>query len=345
MVPLLLLPTALVAARWSQEVTGRLPRTLYGLVLAALALPGIVIPLYDQNAGWDWLWTDKLPDDFARYQSGNDALMWVVDGLQKYEQENGHPAAVVAPGIVRLPFFFPLWNINTASAPTRLSELEDTTYFIYGTPETSGKYEAAGLLPNQVVAALALAGYSDEKSILRWAWGRDDGDFNYSVYELYLDRRFVRPQVNVPPPEGEVIFGDFLRFLGHDIGGATFSPGTKIILNLFWETLKPPPDDYMVYIHLRDAAGNAYEFWDGPVTRVRDGSYYATLVWEPGEFVIDRRELLPQHSDTPPGPGYRIVIGLYSLKTNMRVPVFINGQPAGDGYALHEQITVASPSP
>jgi hypothetical protein len=43
-----------------------------------LAAPGVVNALYDPNAGWDWLWTDKLPDDTSRYASGNDALMAVV---------------------------------------------------------------------------------------------------------------------------------------------------------------------------------------------------------------------------------------------------------------------------
>ncbi|MBZ0288193.1 MAG: hypothetical protein K8I30_11310, partial [Anaerolineae bacterium] len=170
---------------------------------------------------------------------------------------------------------------------------------------------------------------------------KDDGNFNYTVYELHLANRFIRPEVNVPPPEGEVVFGGFVRYLGHNIGGDYFWPGRKLIMNLFWEVLAPPPEDYMIYIHLRDLNGKVWESWDGPVTRTLDGNYYSTLVWEPGEFITDVRELVHQDETVPVGDDqYRIVIGFYNLQTNERVPVTINGQPAGDSYTLPETVSI-----
>ena len=53
---------------------------LVGIVL--IAYPGMISAINDPNGGGDYLWTDKYPDDTARYRSGNAALMNVVDGLQ-----------------------------------------------------------------------------------------------------------------------------------------------------------------------------------------------------------------------------------------------------------------------
>lgn len=352
-VPLMLLPTAVIAAEWTRGLWqpnrggsrpfpyGYVRRFVYLALVCALAAPGVVNALYDPNAGWDWLWTNKLPDDTSRYASGNDALMAVVNGLEIFEREQGRPPVVVAPGIVRLPFFMPLADIHTQDAPTRLSELEGVDYFVYGMPETRGAYQHIPPQQNQVVSALARADYDPTDTIMRLAWWRDDGFFNYTVYELHLENRFIRSENGVPPPDGDVVFGGFARLLGHNIGGDYFWPGRKLVMNLFWEVLAPPDADYMVYIHLRDENGQVWDSWDGPVTRTNDGNYYSTLVWEPGEFITDKRELLLRNAETPPGEDtYQIVIGLYDLANERRVPVTINGEPAGDGYTLAETISI-----
>ncbi|MCA9903723.1 MAG: glycosyltransferase family 39 protein, partial [Anaerolineae bacterium] len=95
-VPLLLLPSALILAHWTSSLWQGHPREasasaalpwlkpVYLLVLILLAIPGIIQPLYDQNTGWDVLVSDAYPDDLARQRSGNQALINVVDGLQAY---------------------------------------------------------------------------------------------------------------------------------------------------------------------------------------------------------------------------------------------------------------------
>ncbi|MBN8617632.1 MAG: hypothetical protein J0L63_01925, partial [Anaerolineae bacterium] len=101
--------------------------------------------------------------------------------------------------------------------------------------------------------------------------------------------------------------------------------------------------DYMIYIHLRDTDGSVVQSWDGPVTLTREGNYYSTLVWEPGEIVIDERNLLFEGEDVPTGAGYQIVVGLYDLATDTRVPLTINGEAAGEGYRLTDRIQVVPP--
>lgn len=348
-VPLLILPTALIAARWTAATLsagrGALP-AFYRLALVVLALPGIVIPLYDGAAGWDWLWSDELPDDFSRYASGNAALMSVVQGLANYEREQGKPLVVVAPGVVRLPFFFPLADIRTQDAPTRLDQIADAAYFVYGVPETRGAYADLPFQRNQVVGGLALAAYDDpSKSIMRKAWWHDDGNFNYTVYELHLGNRFRPPFVHAPTPEGEVVFGEFARLLGHDIGGLELWPGRRVILHLYWQALKTPASDQMVFIHLRDSQDRLWATWDGPVTRSADGTYYSTLVWEPGEYIIDERRIGLDKLDMPPGDGYRIVIGMYDLATQQRASIRVNGEPVGDSYLLTDRIVIQAQAP
>jgi hypothetical protein len=254
---------------------------------------------------------------------------------------------VVAPGIKRLPFFFPQEDIRVDDVPTRLSELEGVTHFVYGTPESEGAYEGIALQENQVISALSVAGYhGDEDARMRRAWWQDDGIFNYNVYELHLDRRFAEPYID-SAPQDTVEFGNFARFLGHDIGGLELWPGRKVVLHVYFEALAPAPEDYMMYIHLRPENDDqtVLAAWDGPVTNSEDGRYYSTMVWEPGEYISDERILELPDTEVSPGSGYRLVIGMYNLKTGERVPVTVNGQPAGDGYSFNNTIQVLAEAP
>ena len=316
----------------------RLFRATYLIAIVMLALPGIVSPLYDPNAGWDWLWTDKLPDDHARYEFGNVALMSVVDGLKVYQDTHEDPLRVVAPGVKRLPFFFPMEDIQIDQMPMQLSALDGVTYFIYGVPELGGDFDTFVPGSNAVLDALSLAATNpdDDKSILRQAWWNDDGIFKYTVYELHLDKRWEKPAVTIQA-EGDVVIGGFLRYLGYDILSHEFWLGRRLITNFFWEVLEAPTADYVVYIHLMDNAVTILvATWDSPITRTDNGNYYSSLDWEKGEYIIDRRTLTITDPNTPIADDYHIVIGLYDRATQTRVPVTIDGQPAGDGFRLAE---------
>jgi 4-amino-4-deoxy-L-arabinose transferase-like glycosyltransferase len=339
-VPMIALPIAVILANWLPGADVRAWRGVYrwgftgGLFLAAL--PGIVLPFYDPFLGWNYLWSGELADDTAKRESGNEALMWMVDGFNVYEQENGEPPSVIAPGVQRLPFFFPQADIEINTAPTRLHEIEDVVYYVDSHPDGTGMYEDIPIDQNQVWAALG------RRDIMRWAWGMDDGIFRYDIYELHIENRYTPPSPN-NRAEGEVRFGDYAQFLGHDIVSNTFEIGQRRVLTLYWEVMAEPERDYMTYIHLRDGEGEVWQAWDGPVALQDDGRYYTTLVWEPGEYIADGRGFRLTNEDVPPGEGYNIVIGMYDLVTNERVPVAINGETVGDGYPLDEAITVIPP--
>jgi hypothetical protein len=342
-VPLLILPTAVILAHWLTpqriQASRRMIRIIYLTSLVAIGLPGVVSAVYDLNGGWDYIWADKYPDDVARYRSGNAALMNVVDGLQVWIDEHpGERLVVSAPGVDRLPFFFPLEDIRVDDSPTRLDEIADAAYFVYGHPEGTGIYQFASPQPNQVLSAL---GRTD---ILRRAWGMDDGIFRYDIYELHLERRYS-PEFspNAPAPD-EVVIGGFARYMGHDISGAELWENRRLVFKIYWQPIAPTNGDYMTFVHLLDQDGNLLANWDGPTGQGVAG-YYSTRVWQVGETIIDERGLRLPDGVLPVGEDHRLVIGLYDLENEQRLPVTVNGEAAGDGYTVKDDISVLAAPP
>ena len=111
-------------------------------------------------------------------------------------------------------------------------------------------------------------------------------------------------------------------------------------MHLFWQVIDQPKADYMIYIHLRDKNGNVIQTWDGPVSWTHDGNAYSTLVWEPGEYIIDERLLIFDGQDVPQGEDYKMVVGMYDLASQKRVPMTLNGQAAGEGYKIAAPFSV-----
>jgi hypothetical protein len=341
-VPLMLLPSTLITSLWVGRLLarGRLWANV-GVALAALSLttPGMLLPLNDGATGWDGLWSGELPNDLEKQRSGNQALLRVVDGLQIYldEHDEGQPLRVVAPGIQTLPFFFPLEDIRIDTVPWRLSELEGMTYFIDSVVELPERIAGRSILDNQVLGALR------REDIMRRAWWHDDGTFSYDVYELHLENRFVRAEVNGPATQ-DIVFGGFVRYLGNAIGGLEFWQGRPIYVTMIWEPIAQTDRDYMIFLHLRDRDGNVVRAWDAPVA-LNDGTtpprYYSTRVWEVGEYITDVRVLrMGEDANAIIGDGYGLYVGLYDLASGERVPMMVDGEPAGDSLLISDQMVV-----
>ena len=56
-----------------------------------------------------------------------------------------------------------------------------------------------------------------------------------------------------------------VRYVGYDIGGLDLWPERGVIAHFYWQVLKPIPEDYTIYIHLRDQNDQVIANWDGPV--------------------------------------------------------------------------------
>ncbi len=342
-VPLLILPTAYVVTQVIQFVTVTRPAPVWArgalvLGITALSIPGIISAIYDPFMGWDYVWNNSMPNDDARYRSGNAALMNVVDGLVTYQQENPQqPLHVIAPSVDRLPFFFPTETIQVDDVVTEINDLDDAQYFVFGAPETIGMYASIPAHQNPAFGALGRTDLS------RRAWGLDDGIFRYEIYELNTQNRFIRPEMNGISTD-DILMGDFARYIGYDIGGLELWPGRRVIFHLYFEVLAPAADDYMIFVHLLDANGNLIANWDGPVGESVLG-YYSTLHWQAGEYINFERVLQLPDGVAPVGEGYELVAGFYRLSDNMRVAVQTNGVVTGDSFLVDDRIGILPQQP
>jgi hypothetical protein len=110
-------------------------------------------------------------------------------------------------------------------------------------------------------------------------------------------------------------FGDQVSLLSLE-SPDSLSPGAEFDLVLYWEALRPPQDDYVVFVHLLDGNGQLVASHDGPPL---DGRY-PTTAWLPGDVVphVVHMALDPQ---TPEGT-YRLQVGMYQWPSMERLPVW-----------------------
>ena len=87
-------------------------------------------------------------------------------------------------------------------------------------------------------------------------------------------------------------------------------------MTLFWDSLKPPDQDFTVFVHLLDENGQIVASHDGMPMENR----FPTRAWKQGQIISDRHRLdLP--ASLEPG-SYQVNVGLYLLETGERLPVW-----------------------
>jgi hypothetical protein len=121
-------------------------------------------------------------------------------------------------------------------------------------------------------------------------------------------------------------FGDDLILLGYDVEPNKVQLGETIHLTLYWEATNKPADDYTVFTHLLDPAGQLTSQQDNQPQY----GMYPTNFWDAGERVQDEYVL----SVVPESPlgDYTVAVGLYTLQTLQRLPVTdANGALLPDG--------------
>ena len=106
-----------------------------------------------------------------------------------------------------------------------------------------------------------------------------------------------------------------IELLGYD---TAHQPG-KLAVTLHWRALRPPAQDYAVFVHLLDAQGQIIAQHDG---QPQDGAY-PTSVWDTGEVVTDEH-MLDLPADLPTDT-YRLRVGWYLPATADRLPVVGDG--------------------
>ncbi len=96
-----------------------------------------------------------------------------------------------------------------------------------------------------------------------------------------------------------------LRLLGFSLqDGPAYRPGEAIDVDLFWQALSAPNEDYLPRLQLLDTAGTVYaDLVEKPVAGA-----YPTAWWQAGELVRDPHAL-PVPAATPSGR-YRLALSL-----------------------------------
>lgn len=151
-------------------------------------------------------------------------------------------------------------------------------------------------------------------------------------------RNFTLPEI---PNELMVNFNHEVKLLGYELPARHIHAGGRLPLTLYWQALDYIGEDYQIFDNLLD---HEQRRWGGYDRRAKDG--YSTLLWAPGEIIIDRFGV-PIDAAAPDGV-YTIDIGLYrkaaagfvslpiviegrlSEQTSIRLgPVKVGGPPAG----------------
>ncbi len=314
----------------------RLRRFALSMIIIALALPGYAAGLTALEPAV----TGSLPDDHAKYTSGNPALMALVDYLHWRKDPNhrpvvlNRPLVVSAPAELRLPFFFPLDDIRT-DYPIALDQIADVDYFVDSSVGQRLYNINDQFTYNQILASLT------RQEVMQRAFTVDDGNFRFSAYTLQNQQRFA-----VPSPNGPINLqvGDFALLYGYDIGTTAGIPTRPFLLTLYWKALRPADLDYSVFIYLWDTKANkAVGVWGGePVSGAWSVWYlvkgahfdlnYHTRLWQAGETIKDEWRIIVPNA--PPGI-YELRLGMIDPGAQKMLPVTRDGTVIGDWIELH----------
>lgn len=339
-VPLMALPVALTLARWLPPQHGKALNWRYGLPLLLVCLPGVFWSAYKIDAGWDYLWSNELPDDFARRVSTNPALTYTVSRLENdiKDQRLTEPV-IVAPGLQRLPFYFPLDDVRIGAPPITLEELEGADFYVF-TQEARWLYEEQDYpLVNPVTGSLGRV------EVFDWRGCWEDSSFFGCVYTVRPDRVRFREPRNMTPLIDAPTWGGFGQLVGADVtendglGGAN-PPNLRLV----FRGIQPAELDYTLYIHLLDADGNYVTGWDSLPAQTEYG-HYSTRFWQPDEYIVHRTTLtLPPDITLTLGETYTLRVGMYDFFADaQRIEAVYSDGTTSDGVTLPVELTYTTP--
>jgi len=152
----------------------------------------------------------------------------------------------------------------------------------------------------------------------------------------YLQPQFLQPGSYIDSPPQAQLDDNQIVLLDHDYevltGGYTaglergetsvplkihgpLQPTDVLLVNVVWQPLQPLSQDYKVFVHLVNPAGNVIAQYDS----YPQSGDYPTSQWTPGELIADSYPVIIP-SDAPSGP-YQIYLGFYDEATLTRLPV------------------------
>jgi hypothetical protein len=194
-----------------------------------------------------------------------------------------------------------------------------------------GTYPTSLWTPGQIIADRYLVPIDPAAAVPTLGWV----DLGWYVLDTYERLEAVDPRgqpvetvlagpVKIEPtlwpsPMAEhptnIRLGDHIALQGFTLLPSGLRRGGEIQLTLHWHALAPIAEDYTVFVHLLDGEGTIQAQTDEQPL----GGDYPTSYWSPGEVVQDPI-LIGLGADLPPGD-YRLVLGMYHVGTDTRLPV------------------------
>ncbi len=105
--------------------------------------------------------------------------------------------------------------------------------------------------------------------------------------------------------QADANFGGELHLSGYSVPSLDLVLGQPFFVSLYWTTLKPPSEDYEIFVQLWNDAGQAVAQWQN----VPFGAMYRTRIWR-GTEMLSTNHWLELPADAPIGR-YRLVAGVY----------------------------------
>lgn len=238
-----------------------------------------------------------------------------------------------------------IWSDNTlfngAALPTTVRPVTWSTAWINGTnPQAATVILVA---PSDIKFSQGSRLSDSEASEVAYSWLNEiffpDGVGEYGV-ELF-GRKPLRcgwfsplkescPIGNVdvrgiPLPPNATNYADQIALLNIDVPTPQLIPAGIFELTLHWQSLAPQPEDYTVFVQVLDQNDQIV----GQVDSWPVQGTYPTTQWQVGETISDPYKI--QLSADLTSGNYRLIIGLYNLRTLQRLPILDqNGIPIND---------------
>ncbi len=205
--------------------------------------------------------------------------------------------------------------------PTRYLETGSSFVDVYPL-----KLEIEVTEPMVARAAITLFDFDSDTRVGFPAFDETDNEVTPLVGKVKIVPQ-IWPEYN-PQHVAKVNFNNALKLVGYDLSQTTSStqPSNHLTnrptgqLTLYWESLAPVNQDYVVFVHLLDAAGNVITQADAPPTN----NAYPTSWWAPSELIADT------HTLPATAGAVAIRFGLYDLNTGQRLPIIESSLPGQD---------------
>jgi hypothetical protein len=154
------------------------------------------------------------------------------------------------------------------------------------------------------------------------ASGAGDG---FSLGQVWFEPKQAQQAGQSPALPDPIRFGSSIELVGLVLPTDDLHPEGDINLDLYWKANQGVSQDYVIFVHLLDAAGRIMTQSDG----VPYHGLYPTRAWRPDQIIIDARRLAaPAQGNRTP---VSIAIGVYDPVTGDRLPaVTTEGEPLPD---------------